>query len=142
MVSITKRCSVNACENSGRLIRGWCTRHYDSWRNHGDPMGAKFRPERHGMYRTPEYESWRHLKQRCYNTKHKHYSYYGGRGIQVCERWRTSFTAFYNDMGKKPTPEHTVDRINPDGHYEPSNCRWATRREQRLNQRPRRKAQL
>ena len=73
------------------------------------------------------------MKSRCKNPKHLHYPSYGGRGIEVCERWRL-FENFYADMGDPPTSKHSLDRINNDGDYEPSNCRWATQREQCNNQ--------
>jgi hypothetical protein len=91
----------------------------------------------HGTKKTrkgSEYSSWEHMRARCRNPKHKHYSYYGGRGIKVCERW-DSFINFLADMGSKPTKAHSLDRKDPNGNYEPSNCRWATRKEQALNQR-------
>ena len=87
--------------------------------------------------RSSEYTSWAGMRGRCNNPKVKCYPYYGGRGITVCDRW-SSFENFLEDMGSKPTPHHTLDRINSDGIYEPSNCRWATRYEQRINQRPNR----
>lgn len=79
---------------------------------------------------SPLYNAWEGMKQRCHNPRNPRFPRYGGRGISVCERWRNSFAAFAEDMGPKPTPKHSVDRINNDGNYEPSNCRWATSREQ------------
>lgn len=75
------------------------------------------------------------MKSRCTNAKTKGYEYYGGRGVIVCERWLNSFEAFLSDMGKKPSKALSLDRINPYGNYEPSNCRWATKAEQATNQR-------
>jgi hypothetical protein len=88
---------------------------------------------KHGMSRTPEHESWRSLKKRCLCKTCKAYKYYGGRGITVCERWRDSFENFLADMGPKPSPKHSIDRINVNGNYEPSNCRWATWSQQVIN---------
>lgn len=86
---------------------------------------------------TSEYRSWRGMIERCENSNHISYGYYGGRGIAVCERWRNDFSTFLADMGMKPTPQHQVDRYpDTNGNYEPSNCRWATPAEQRANQRP------
>jgi hypothetical protein len=76
------------------------------------------------------------MKSRCLNTNNKDYASYGGRGISVCARWMT-FDNFLADMGRKPAPGLSIDRINNDGNYEPSNCRWATQQQQRKNQRPR-----
>lgn len=67
---------------------------------------------------------------RCYQPRVNGFENYGGRGITVCDRWRRNHLAFLHDMGPKPSPAHTLDRINPDGNYEPGNCRWATREEQ------------
>lgn len=83
---------------------------------------------------TPEYVSWSAMKTRCSNPNQSCYKHYGGRGIKVCERWLV-FKNFLDDMGPKPTPRHTIDRIDTNGNYEPSNCRWITQAEQTRNTR-------
>lgn len=82
-----------------------------------------------------EYYVWAAMKQRCDNPKNKAFENYGGRGIAVCKRWARSFANFIADMGPKPTPEHSLERENNNGNYEPSNCYWATRSEQSRNRR-------
>jgi hypothetical protein len=84
--------------------------------------------------RTPEYRSWRAMRTRCENPNHHAYSKYGGRGIKVCERWK-DYPNFLADMGRRPTLDHSLDRIDPDGNYEPNNCRWATSKQQINNRR-------
>lgn len=83
-----------------------------------------------------EYSAWIGIKKRCLNKNCKRYKDYGGRGITVCERWLNSFNYFLEDMGRKPSPEYSLDRYpNNDGNYEPSNCRWGTDEQQSNNKR-------
>jgi hypothetical protein len=83
---------------------------------------------------TNEYVIWNGIKNRCYNTKNISYKNYGGRGIKLCEEWH-DFSKFLKDVGFRPSKDHSLDRINPNGDYEPGNCRWATKKEQAANRR-------
>lgn len=90
---------------------------------------------KHDMYKTAEYWAWLAMKQRCSNPKHPCYRLYGARGIKVCDRWEKSFLRFIQDMGRKTTPKHCLERINNDLGYFPQNCAWRTHREQMRNTR-------
>ncbi len=86
----------------------------------------------HGRYKTPEYNSWNGIIQRCTNPKSQNWHRYGGRGIRVCSEW-LDFETFLRDMGEKPGPGYSIDRIDNDGNYEPGNCRWVTHKENCAN---------
>lgn len=92
---------------------------------HGHTTGSK---------QTKEYISWCRMRSRCKYKKNDHYHLYGGRGITVCQRW-DSFLNFLKDMGTKPSPEYSIDRVDNNKNYEPSNCRWASPAEQQKNKR-------
>lgn len=80
----------------------------------------------------PLYKTWIDIKRRCNNPNYKDYPHYGARGVKVCQRWLDNFWNFVEDMGERPK-NHSIDRINVNGNYEPSNCRWATVKEQNFN---------
>jgi len=128
-------CKINECTGKG-ITFGWCNKHYIRFYQFGDPNYVT--PISH-LTTSPEnkklFVTWSSMRRRCNNMKDKQFPGYGGRGIQVCDRWlgKDGFKNFIEDMGYKPTPEHSIERINNDGNYEPGNCKWATRLEQEFN---------
>lgn len=133
MTTATGTCQIKGCKNNTFRRNLTCPTHRYR-RKHRISLDLPIRYLKHGLVKTSEYRSWTMMKNRCTNLKATDWRYYGGRGITLCKRWY-KFKNFLEDMGKKPTPKYSIDRINNYRGYSPSNCRWATRKEQRHNQR-------
>ena len=93
----------------------------------------------HNKSHSTEYKTWQGILGRCYNKSYTEYPLYGARGITVCDRWKDSFENFYEDMGDKPSKNHSIERIDVNGNYCPENCKWITNHEQCLNKRTKNK---
>lgn len=107
-----------------------------SLRNGSTKSCGCLKGEKHGKYKHRLYSIWKNMKNRCYNEKYYQYKDWGGRGIVVCDEWKHSFEAFYNwAMNNSYRDDLSIDRIDNDGNYKPSNCRWLTTKEQSYNRR-------
>lgn len=116
--------SFRGTKSCGCMTSEWMSQHL---RTHGE--------SHHFGVRTKEYRSWAAMKTRCGNPKSEFFHCYGAIGIKVCDRWRDSFINFLDDMGRAPSPKHSIDRIDNSADYKPGNCRWATAYEQSRNKR-------
>ena len=125
-------CSVAGCREP-HVAKGLCSRHYTRVRKHGSVFANKRLI--HGMEGSRVYRIWSGLKNRCTNSRDKDFPDYGGRGIEVCERWKNSFLAFYEDMGDPPTDKHELDRRDNNKGYNKDNCRWVLHVENAQNRR-------
>jgi hypothetical protein len=127
----------NEIEATGNNLKSGNTNSCGCWKRDQIRSAQKT----HGMTSSAEYHSWSGMNARCYNTKNPKYPNYGERGIRVCERWRagdgakSGFECFFEDVGPRPSTRHSIDRINVDGDYDPSNVRWATTVQQNNNRR-------
>lgn len=137
-------CKVKGCSGRGLynkergkeyFSKGYCNTHYQRLYRQGSLI-PRFRLGENRK-NDPLYRTYRDMKARCFNKNTRNYKYYGGRGITVCDRWLgiDGFSNFKKDVGNRPTPNHSLDRINVDGNYEPLNVRWATVRQQMVNKR-------
>jgi hypothetical protein len=137
LLKLKAHCKVDGCVRDVES-RGWCELHARRFRTTGSVGQVETLREKHGHTKkglhSREYSTWHSMIQRCTNPRTTGYSHYGGRGISVCTRWRESFNSFLEDMGKRPAG-HSLERIDVNGNYEPSNCRWATSVDQGRNKR-------
>jgi hypothetical protein len=120
----------------GASLRSGATKSCRCWNQEAGAQRVKHGCARSGQT-TAEHRAWVEMRQRCSNPRRVGWKYYGGRGIRVCWRWLSldGFQNFLEDMGPRPSPEHSLDRIDNDSHYEPGNVRWATKTEQSKNRR-------
>ena len=130
------KCSVNKC-NQKVFGKGLCQKHYTRFVKYGDVHGGIRHNNGYAALYPNEHNIWANMHNRCYNHRSTAYDNYGGRNIKVCKRWSgpDGFKNFIEDMGERPTKKHSIDRIDNDKHYCPSNCRWTNWNVQAMNRR-------
>lgn len=144
MKRIHYKCIIEGCNRHGDIgktgietfKKGYCSKHYASFKKHGDPLQSCDSDKIKGRPFHPLYKTYHSMKTRCFNANSKDFNDYGGKGVSVCDRWmaKEGFENFCEDMGVRPE-NHTLDRIDVKGNYEPSNCRWASHHQQASNKR-------
>jgi hypothetical protein len=129
----TCRCACGRVKDlcKAQLIRTRSPQCSECWRKNAPGQIPTHGEARHGK-ESPEYIVWLSMRARCTNVNNKRYHRYGGRGISICKRWEL-YSNFLEDMGRRPSPKHSLERINNDRNYTPSNCKWATGKEQGRN---------
>jgi hypothetical protein len=146
MSSIQRLCSIEECGKKRRGL-GYCGMHLRRFHLYGNPHTVKVVVKQHGLSKTWVWSTWKNIRTRTTNKNVKSYKDYGARGIVMCERWRTSMLNFYEDVGERPSPKHSIDRRDSNGNYScgkcrecldndwPTNWRWVTRDIQVWNRR-------